>query len=56
MYNPMAVLHHLSIIDVLAAFIGNIVIVNTVTPRNERQPSVITASTARQQSMNTEST
>jgi len=50
------VLQHLSIIEVLAAFIGNIVIVNTVTPRNERQPSVNTPSTERQQSMNKEST
>jgi len=56
LYNPRAVLQHLSIIEVLAAFIGNIVIVNTVTPWNERQPSVNTASTERQQSMNTEST
>jgi hypothetical protein len=56
LYNPRAVLQHLSIIEVLAAFIGNIVIVNTVTPRNERQLSVNIASTERQQSMNTEST
>ena len=52
----MAVLQHLSIIEVLTAFIGNIVIVNTVTPRNECQLSINTASTERQQSMNTEST
>ena len=56
MYNPRAVLQHLSIVEVLAAVIGNMVIVNTVTPRNERQPSVNTASTERQQSMNIEST
>jgi RecA/RadA recombinase len=56
LYNPRAVLQHLSIIEVLADFIGNIVIVNTVTPQNERQLSVNTASTERQQSMNTEST
>jgi len=56
LYNPRAVLWHLSIIEVLAAFIGNIVIINRVTPRNVRQPSVNTASTERQQSMNTEST
>jgi len=56
LYNPRAVLQHLSIIEVLSAFIGNIVIVNTITPRNERQQSVNTASTERQQSMNTEST
>jgi len=56
LYNPRAVLQHLSIIEVLAAFIGNIVIINTVTPRNKCQPTVNTASTERQQSMNTEST
>jgi len=56
LYNPRAVLQHLFIIEVLAAFIGNIGIVNTVTPRNERQPSVNTVSTERKQSMNTEST
>jgi len=56
LYNPRAVLQYLSIIEVLAAFIGNIVIINTVTPRNERQLSVNTASTERQQSINTEST
>ena len=56
LYNPRAVLQHWSIIEVLAAFRGNIVIVNTVTPRNERPPSVNTASTERQQSMDTEST
>jgi len=56
LYNPRAVLQHLSIIEVLAAFIGIIVIVNTITPRNERQPSVNAASTERQRSMNTEST
>jgi len=56
LYNPRAVLQHLSIIEVLAACIGIIVIVNTVTPRNERQPRVNTASTEHPQSMNTEST
>jgi len=56
LYNPRAVLQHLSIIEVLAAIIGNIVIFNTVTPRNERQLSVNPVSTERQQSMNTEST
>jgi len=39
--------------EVLAAFIGNIVFVDTVTPQNERQQSVNTASTERQQSINT---
>jgi hypothetical protein len=55
-YNPRAVLRHLSIIVVLAAFIGNIVCVDTVTPQNERQQSVNTASTACQLSINTVST
>src|SRR5882757_9637674 len=40
MFNPRAVLRHLSIIDILAAFIGNIVFVATVTPQNERQQTV----------------
>jgi len=39
LYNPTAVLRHLSIIELLSAFIGNIVFVDTVTPRNERQQS-----------------
>jgi len=52
-YNPRAVIQHLSIIAVLAAFIGNIVLVDTVTPRNEHQQSIDTASTERQQSINT---
>jgi len=52
----MAVLQHLSIIEVLAAFTGNIVCVNTATPPNERQQSVNRASRERQQSINTTST
>jgi len=56
LYNPRTVLQHLSIIEVLAAFIGNIIIVNTVIHRNEHQPSVNTPSTDSQQSMNREST
>jgi len=56
LYNPRAVLRHLSIIEVLAAFIGNIVFVDTDTFQNERQQSVNTASTDRQQSINTVST
>jgi hypothetical protein len=32
LYNPRAVLQHLSIIQVFASFIGNIVLVDTVTP------------------------
>jgi hypothetical protein len=56
LYDPRAVVRHLSIIEVLAAFIGNIVFVDTVTPQNHRQQSVNTASTERQQSINTVST
>jgi len=56
LYNPRAVLRHLSKIKVLAAFIGNIVIVDTVTPHNARQQSVNTASTERHQSINPVST
>jgi len=43
-------------IEVLAAFIGNIVSVYTATVQNERQQSVNGASTERQQSINTAST
>ena len=43
-------------IEVLAAFIGNIECVDTVTPQNERQLSVNTASTEHQQSVNRAST
>jgi len=53
LYNPTAVLRHVAIIEVLAACIGNIVFVDTVTPQNERQHSLNTASTERQQSINT---
>jgi len=56
LYNPRAVLQHLSIIEVLAASLRIIVFVDTVTPQNERQQSVNTASTERQQSINTVST
>jgi len=56
LYNPRAVLWHLSKIEVLAAFIGDIVFVDTVTPQNERQQSVNTASTERHQSINPVST
>jgi hypothetical protein len=38
--NPQAVLRHLSIIEVLAAFTGTIIWVDTATPPNERQQSV----------------
>jgi hypothetical protein len=56
LYNPRAVLWHLPIIEVLAAFIGNIVSVDTATPQNERQQSVNRASTERQQSVSRAST
>jgi len=56
LYNSIAVLRHLTIIDILAAFIGNIVCVNTATRQNERQQSVNRASTERQQSINRAST
>jgi hypothetical protein len=56
LYNPKAVLRHLSRIEVFAGFLGNIVLVDTVTPQNEGQQSVNTASTERQQSLNTVST
>jgi len=46
--NPRAVLRHLLIIEVLAAFIGNIVCIDTAKPQNERQQSVKRASTQRQ--------
>jgi len=56
LYNPRAVLRHLSTIEELAAVIGNIVFVDTVTPQNERQQSVNTASTERHLSINPVST
>ena len=46
----------LPIIEVLAAFIGNMVNVTIATPENHHQPSVNTASTQRQHSVNTAST
>jgi len=56
LYNSMALLRHLTIIEVLAAFIGNIMCVDTATRQNERQQSVNRASTERQQSVNRAST
>jgi len=56
MYNPRAVIWYLSIIEVLAAFIGNIVLVDIVTPQNECQQSVDTAPTECQQSIDAVST
>jgi len=45
LHNAMAVVWLLSIIKVLAAFIGNMVTVDVATPENERQQSVNRAST-----------
>jgi len=56
LYNPTAVLGHFSKIEVLAAIIGNIVFVDTVTPQNERQQCVNTASTEHHQSIDPVST
>jgi len=50
LYNPRVVLRHLPIIEVLAAYIGNIVNVDVAEPENERRQSVNRASTERQQS------
>jgi hypothetical protein len=56
LYNPRAVLLHLPIIEVLAAFIGNIVCIDTATPQTQGQYSVNRASTEHQQSINSAST
>ena len=56
LYNPRAAIRHLPIIEVLAAFIGNIVCVDTATPQNERQQSVNRLSTEHQHSVNRLST
>jgi hypothetical protein len=56
LYNPRAVLRHLSKIEVIAAFIGHMVFVDTVTPQNERQHSISGASTENQHSVNRVST
>jgi hypothetical protein len=52
LYNSWAVLRHLLIIEVLAAFIGNIVCINTATPQNECQQSINRASNEHQHSIN----
>ena len=49
-------LRHLPIIEVLAAFIGDIVCVDTATAQAEHQQSVNRASIEHQQSINTAST
>jgi hypothetical protein len=56
LYNPRAVLRHLPIIEVLAAFLGNMVCVDSAIPDNERQQSINRASTGRQQRIYTAST
>jgi hypothetical protein len=56
LYNPRAVIRHLPIIEVLAAFIGNIVSVDTATPQNEHQHSVNELSTEHPHSVNRLST
>jgi len=56
LYHPRAALRHLSIINILAAFIGNIVNVDVASTDNERQQSVNTASTERHPSINRAST
>jgi hypothetical protein len=52
LYNPRGVIRDLSVIEVLAAFIGNIVCVDTVPPQTERQQSVNRFSTEHQHSVN----
>jgi hypothetical protein len=56
LYHPGAALRHLSIIEVLVAFLGKIVNVNVASPDNEHQQSVNRASTEHQQSVNRAST
>jgi len=56
LYNPRAVLRHVPIVELLAAYIGNIMNVDVAAPENERQQSVNTGSTERQQSVNRAST
>jgi len=56
MYHPGAALWHLSILEVLATYICNIVNVDVALPDNERQESVNKPSTKRQQSINRAST
>jgi hypothetical protein len=52
LYNSMAVVWHLTIIEALATFIGNIVYVDTATWQDERHQSVNRVSTVRQHSIN----
>jgi hypothetical protein len=56
LYHPGAALLHLSIIEVLAAFIGKIVNVDVASPDNEHHQSVNRPSTDCQQSINRAST
>jgi hypothetical protein len=52
MYHPGAVVRLISIIGVLAAFIGNIISDHIATPDNQHQLSINTVSAQRQQSVN----
>jgi len=54
--HPRAVVRLLSIIEVSATFLGNMVIVDVPSPDNERQQCVNRASTQHQQSINRVST
>jgi len=56
LYHAGAPLRHLSIIEVLAAFIGNIVNVDVASPDNQHQQSVNRPSRERQQTINRAST
>jgi hypothetical protein len=52
LYNSRAVLQHLPVIEVLGAFIGNLMFVDTATPQNERLQSINRSSTEYQHSIN----
>jgi len=56
MYYPRAALWHVSIIEVMADFIGKIINVDVASPDNQHQQSVNRASTEHQQSINRAST
>jgi len=56
LYDPRAVIQHLSIIEILTALIGNIVCVDTATPQTEHQQIVNRLSTEHQHSVNRLST
>jgi ABC-type transporter MlaC component len=56
MNNPRAVLWHLPIFEVMAAFIDNMLNIDIATPKNVCQQSVNRASTEHQQSVHRVST